>query len=206
MDDESGREFMAKFLGDIDQVDKLSDDLAQLADDLTDGNKYADFKLVINKRPFYVNKEILAARSPYFRQLIAQSSENTLDVQLPKLSDVNNGAFDAFLRYVYTGKMSLLMARPAIFDVLLLAELFSMSELQHSIVFYLETTISADTVCALFEAASVYAQTSLSAKCANYIEKHFSRLVEMRTPLNQLTFKSFTNLINKESLGLKQVE
>ncbi|XP_062323436.1 BTB/POZ domain-containing protein 9-like isoform X2 [Osmerus eperlanus] len=89
------------------------------------------------------------------------------------LEETRAEAFSMLLHYLYTGRASLSSAREdVLLDFLGLAHRYGLQPLEDSTSEFLRTILHTHNVCLVFDVASLYSLSTLSAACCGYIDRH----------------------------------
>ena len=107
----------------------------------------------------------------YFsRALFYCGMRETVETEV-ELKDTSATAFKSILGYIYTGRLRLGdLKEEAILDVLGLAHQYEFPALEVSIADYLQSTLSVDNVCVVYDASSLYGQTRLAQTCLQFMD------------------------------------
>lgn len=89
------------------------------------------------------------------------------------LKETRSEAFSMLLHYLYTGRVSLSSAREeVVLDFLGLAHSYGLQPLEDSTSEFLRTILNTNNVCLVFDVASLYSLSTLSAACCAYMDRH----------------------------------
>lgn len=89
------------------------------------------------------------------------------------LEDTRAEAFGMLLQYLYTGRASLSSAREdVLLDFLGLANRYGLQLLEDSTSEFLRTVLNTQNVCLVFDVATLYSLSALSAACCCYMDRH----------------------------------
>lgn len=89
------------------------------------------------------------------------------------LEETRAEAFSMLLHYLYTGRASLSSAREEVLlDFLGLAHRYGLQPLEDSTSEFLHTILHTNNVCLVFDVASLYSLSVLSAACCSYMDRH----------------------------------
>lgn len=89
------------------------------------------------------------------------------------LEETRAEAFSMLLHYLYTGRASLSSAREEVLlDFLGLAHRYGLQPLEDSTSEFLRTILHTNNVCLVFDVASLYSLSVLSAACCSYMDRH----------------------------------
>lgn len=189
--------------GVIDHVTSLSSNLGELSEN----PEYSDITLIVEERRFQAHKVILAARSEYFRAMLyggmRESQPGTSEV---RLEDTSAKAFEAVLRYMYTGKMNLMEVKEEyLLDILGMAHRYGFTELESAISDYLKAILNIRNVCLIYDLANIYSLRSLCETCKEFIDRNASQIL-LSDAFLQLSKTSVTELISRDSFCAPEIE
>lgn len=89
------------------------------------------------------------------------------------LEETRAEAFSMLLGYIYTGRVSLSAAREEVLlDFLGLAHRYGLQLLEDSTSEFLRTILNTHNVCLVFDVATLYSLSTLSAACCAYMDRH----------------------------------
>ncbi|KAJ8401182.1 hypothetical protein AAFF_G00387640 [Aldrovandia affinis] len=156
-------------VSEIDHVHLLSEQLGALVP----GEDYSDVTFIVEEKRFPAHRVILAARCHYFRALLyGGMKESQPQAEVP-LEETRSEAFSMLLQYLYTGRASLSSAREEVLlDFLGLAHRYGLQPLEDSTSEFLRTVLHTHNVCLVFDVASLYCLSTLSAACCAYMDRH----------------------------------
>ncbi|XP_061785317.1 BTB/POZ domain-containing protein 9 [Nerophis lumbriciformis] len=156
-------------VSEIDHIHLLSEQLGPLA--LCE--QYSDVTFIVEGKRFPAHNVILAARCHYFRALLYGGMKESQPQAEICLEETQAEAFSMLLNYLYTGRASLSSAREEVLlDFLGLAHRYGLQPLEDSISDFLRTILHNNNVCLVFDVASLYSLSTLSAACCSYMDKH----------------------------------
>lgn len=156
-------------VSEIDHIHLLSEQLGALVP----GEEYSDVTFIVEEKRFPAHRVILAARCHYFRALLFGGMKESLPQAEVCLEDTRAEAFSMLLHYLYTGRASLSSAREEVLlDFLGLAHRYGLQPLEDSTSEFLRTILHTNNVCLVFDVASLYTLSTLSAACCNYMDRH----------------------------------
>ncbi|XP_045185511.2 BTB/POZ domain-containing protein 9-like [Mercenaria mercenaria] len=189
--------------GLIDHVSSLSNNLGELIEN----SEYSDITLVVEDRRFQAHKVILAARSEYFRAMLfgglMESRPGTNEI---KLQDTSAKAFEAILKYMYTGKMNLMEVKEEhLLDILGMAHRYGFTELESAISDYLKAILNIRNVCLIYDLANIYSLRSLCETCKEFMDRNASQILQSDAFLT-LSKHSVKELISRDSFCAPEIE
>lgn len=153
--------------GEIDHVELLSFQ----ASGLYRSQEFTDVTFVVEGSKFFAHRVMLAARSEYFRALLYGGMRETNPETEIELKDTTAPAFDALLKYVYSGKMFLGdYKEETILELLSLAHKYGFLALESALQGYLKAILSIKNVCVVFDAALLYQMNDLFTTCLSFLD------------------------------------
>ncbi|KAF1376940.1 hypothetical protein PFLUV_G00216700 [Perca fluviatilis] len=156
-------------VSEIDHIHLLSEQLGALVL----GEEYSDVTFIVEGKRFPAHRVILAARCHYFRALLYGGMKESQPQAEVSLEETRAEAFSMLLHYLYTGRASLSSAREEVLlDFLGLAHRYGLQPLEDSTSEFLRTILHTNNVCLVFDVASLYSLSALSAACCAYMDRH----------------------------------
>ncbi|XP_073349487.1 BTB/POZ domain-containing protein 9 isoform X2 [Pagrus major] len=156
-------------VSEIDHIHLLSEQLGALVL----GEEYSDVTFIVEGKRFPAHRVILAARCHYFRALLYGGMKESQPQAEVCLEETRAEAFSMLLHYLYTGRASLSSAREEVLlDFLGLAHRYGLQPLEDSTSEFLRTILHTNNVCLVFDVASLYSLSALSAACCAYMDRH----------------------------------
>lgn len=155
--------------GEIDHVELLSSQTSALYR----SQEFTDVTFVVEGSKFFAHRVILAARSDYFRALLYGGMRETNPETEIEIKDTTAPAFDALLKYVYTGKVFLSdFKEETILELLSLAHKYGFLALESALQGYLKATLSISNVCVVFDSALLYQMSDLCSTCLCFLDRN----------------------------------
>ncbi|XP_059619294.1 BTB/POZ domain-containing protein 9 [Phlebotomus argentipes] len=184
---------------EIELTGRFSEEMALLCMN----QDYSDVTFVVDGAKLPAHRVILAARSEYFRAMLyggmSESSQSEIVLKVPL------EAFRALLRYIYSGQMSLAQMREEdVLDTLGLANQYGFSELETAISSYLRQVLSLDNVCAVLDAARLYAFENLMSVCHTFLERNTNEILKHES-FKSLSEESLIGLLQRDSFSAPEV-
>lgn len=156
-------------VSEIDHIHLLSEQVGALVL----GEEYSDVTFIVEGKRFPAHRVILAARCHYFRALLYGGMKESRPQAEVCLEETRAEAFSMLLNYLYTGRASLSAAREEVLlDFLGLAHRYGLQPLEDSTSEFLRTVLHTQNVCLVFDVASLYGLSALSAACCSYMDRH----------------------------------
>uniref|UniRef100_A0A1B0CUV0 BTB domain-containing protein n=2 Tax=Lutzomyia longipalpis TaxID=7200 RepID=A0A1B0CUV0_LUTLO len=185
--------------GEIELTGRFSEEMSQLCMN----QDYSDVTFVVDDMKLPAHRVILAARSDYFRAMLfggmSESLQNVIELKVPL------DAFRALLRYIYSGHMSLSQMREEdVLDTLGLANQYGFTELENAISGYLRQVLSLDNVCAVLDAARLYAFEALMNVCHTFLERNSADILKHES-FKTLSEQSLIGLLERDSFSAPEV-
>lgn len=167
-------------------------------------SELSDVTFTVERVKFPAHRNILAARSPYFRALLcgglSESTQNDIDLAVPL------EAFKALLKYVYTGSMSLSkMKLEDIMDTLELAHQYGFEALESAISAYLTESVSQSNCCEILDVAQLYNLQTLSDACITFMEQNAKDFL-VSSGFKMLSQDSLCALLKRDSFFVPEID
>ncbi|SPP77587.1 BTB/POZ domain-containing protein 9-like [Drosophila guanche] len=152
--------------------------------------RYSDVEFLVEEQRLPAHRYILAERSEYFRAMLygnlSESKEREIRLEVPV------SAFKLILGYIYTGKLPLsLLDVDVIMDVLELAHLYGLLNVEAAIRKHLQQNLAPSNVCTILDAARRHSMDELTEECLKFMDRNACILLE----------ESSFERLSKESLG-----
>ncbi|KAI1884826.1 hypothetical protein AGOR_G00213840 [Albula goreensis] len=195
MDPKSMREDLRLY-----QSTLLQDGLKELLNE----NKFVDCNLKVGERTLPCHKLIMAACSPYFRELFF--SEDGKEVEGNDeviLEDVDPTTMDMIIGYLYSAEINL--TDENVQDVFAVANRFQIPSVFTVCVNYLQRQLSPDNCLAIFRLSLVLNCPRLAAAARNYIADRFEILSKEEDFLQLAPHELFA-IIGVDSLNVEKEE
>lgn len=188
----SGNKKMEK--GEIDLTNHLHEHFSGLF--MT--GEHSDVTFLIEERRLLAHRNILAARSDYFRGLLYGSLNESTQKEITL--NVPGGAFKEVLQYMYTGRISLTpMDTEMILEVLHLSHMYGLNALATSICLHLAEVVTMDTVVSLLETAQLFENDILSEACYQLLDKHTADF------LQHISFQTLAQVSKHATLAIQLI-
>ncbi|CAF4213167.1 unnamed protein product, partial [Rotaria magnacalcarata] len=162
-------------LGEINHTSELTIDFGKLYNQ----SDYSDIELIIESEHFYAHRTILAARSEYFRALLYGGlRESQHDNHTIEIKECKAAAFKILLRYIYTGQINLgKETEDTLLDLLGLVHQYGFEQLENSLSMYIQSILSLNNVCIIYDTACLYELKNLREHCALFIDSHGNEII-----------------------------
>ena len=189
-------------LARIDHVELLSSQSGSLYQ----SREFTDVTFVVEKQNFKAHRIILAARSDYFRALLFGGMRETNPANEIEITDCCANAFDALLKYIYTGKMFLGDHRPEIvLELLSLAHKYGFLALESAIQGYLKAILDIKNVCQIFDLSSFFQLEDLFASCLDFMDQNAAEVLGTDS-FSMLSKNSLIEIIKRDSFCAPEVQ
>ncbi|XP_038853012.1 kelch-like protein 41b [Salvelinus namaycush] len=178
----------------------LQDGLKELLNE----NKFVDCSLKVGDRSFPCHKLIMAACSPYFREIFF--SEDGKEVKANKevvLDDVNPAILDMIIMYLYSAEIDL--TDENVQDIFAVANRFQIPSVFTVCVNYLQKKLSMTNCLAIFRMGLVLNVPRLAVSARDYIADRFDILSKDEEFL-QLAAHELFAVIGGDSLNVEKEE
>uniref|UniRef100_A0A183C5N0 BTB domain-containing protein n=1 Tax=Globodera pallida TaxID=36090 RepID=A0A183C5N0_GLOPA len=163
--------------------------------------EFSDLVLIVDGQRFPVHRVILATRSSYFKAMLYGGMRESSEKEVT-LFDTPVQAFQAVLKYIYTGKLQLKsLELSLVLDMLALVHKYGFSELEAAIPEYLK----ARNVCSIFTIAHLYSIEELAIACLDFIDNYASDLLSGQSFL-QLPAAAFIRVFGRNSFCASELE
>eukprot|EP00698_Gefionella_okellyi_P005246 TRINITY_DN14785_c0_g1_i1.p1 TRINITY_DN14785_c0_g1~~TRINITY_DN14785_c0_g1_i1.p1 ORF type:complete len:189 (+),score=23.07 TRINITY_DN14785_c0_g1_i1:42-569(+) len=143
---------------------------AQLVDDfalLLRSDLFSDVAFIVEGQRIPGHKCVLAARSPFFRDLFVEQSGTEI-----KIEGVRGQIFNAILQYLYTARLDL---DPQLaLELVVSADRFRLNDMKSHCFGKIEQTFDETNVCEIMALADQHSADSLKAACLRYIIDHYT--------------------------------
>lgn len=131
---------------------------------------YADVTLIVEGTPIPAHKNILTARSVYFRGLLGGKYNEGSQKEV-ELKEIPLEPFKTILGFIYTGCVSLSNLEPdQLIKIIYLADMFGFDQLNGEIVAYVKDILSLDNCFSILEAALQCSLQPLIDECFQLID------------------------------------
>lgn len=178
----------------------LQDGLKELLNE----NKFVDCHLKVGDRSFPCHRLIMAACSPYFREIFftedGKEVENTKEVVL---EDVNPSILDMIIQYLYSAEIDL--TDDNVQDIIAVANRFQIPSVFTVCVNYLQKKLSLGNCLAIFRMGLVLSCPRLAVAARNYIADRFELLYKEEEFLKLAAHELFA-IIGGDSLNVEREE
>lgn len=178
----------------------LQDGLKELLNE----NKFVDCTLKVGDRSFPCHRLIMAACSPYFREIFftedGKEVENTKEVVL---DDVNPSVLDMIIQYLYSAEIDL--TDDNIQDIIAVANRFQIPSVFTVCVNYLQKKLALSNCMAIFRMGLVLGCPRLAVAGRNFIADRFELLYKDEEFLRLAPHELFA-IIGGDSLNVEKEE
>ncbi|KAM9835873.1 kelch-like protein 41b [Aulostomus maculatus] len=178
----------------------LQDGLKELLNE----NKFVDCTLKVGDRSFPCHRLIMAACSPYFREIFftedGKEVENTKEVVL---DDVNPFILDMIVKYLYSAEIDL--TDENVQDIIAVANRFQIPSVFTVCVNYLQKKLSVGNCLAIFRMGLVLSCPRLAVAARNYIADRFELLYKDEEFLKLAAHELFA-IVGGDSLNVEKEE
>ncbi|KAF3706370.1 Kelch-like protein 41b Kelch repeat and BTB domain-containing protein 10b [Channa argus] len=178
----------------------LQDGLKELLNE----NKFVDCTLKVGDRSFPCHRLIMAACSPYFREIFF--TEDGKEVEGTKqvvLEDVNPSILDMIIQYLYSAEIDL--TDDNVQDIIAVANRFQIPSVFTVCVNYLQKKLSLGNCMAIFRMGLVLSCPRLAVAARNYIADRFELLYKEEEFLKLAAHELFA-IIGGDSLNVEKEE
>lgn len=178
----------------------LQDGLKELLNE----NKFVDCTLKVGDRSFPCHRLIMAACSPYFRDIFftedGKEVENTKEVVL---EDVNPSILDMIIQYLYSAEIDL--TDDNVQDIIAVANRFQIPSVFTVCVNYLQKKLTMGNCLAIFRLGLMISCPRLAVAARNYVADRFEFLYKDEEFLKLAAHELFA-VIGGDSLNVEKEE
>eukprot|EP01080_Neovahlkampfia_damariscottae_P010472 gene10472-2994_t len=176
---------------------------------------YVDVFLIVGneKKKFSCHKNILSARSMYFKELFSQEKyQNEENIYFP---DKKSSIFETIINFFYSGKINLKKSNA--FEVMKLAgylklvllNLFQYSNFKDSVIDYsneiVKSYVNEQTVFEILEESRIYKFKELHLFCQTFLEVHAKKLFGGLSFLD-LSKDTILDILHSDRIQLPEIE
>lgn len=167
-------------------------------------DKQADVTFVVEGTKIPSHKNILSARSPYFNSMFGgafnEAKQTEIELNVPL------SAFRAILKYIYTGRLSLItFGCDEIVDLYDLANQYGFDTLKKIVLDYLKSNLTLENCVTILNAAPLYSMDDLQESCLRFMDSYPTELLKHET-FKELTPSSLYSLLKRNSFYALEVD
>ncbi|CAF3473058.1 unnamed protein product [Rotaria socialis] len=190
-------------LGEINHTSELTIDFGKLYNQ----SDYSDVELIIESEHFFAHRTILAARSEYFRALLYGGlRESQHDNHAIEIKECKAAVFKILLRYIYTGQINLAKeTEDTLLDLLGLVHQYGFEQLENSLSMYIQSILSLNNVCIIYDAACLYELNNLREHCALFIDSHAKEIITTNEFL-ALSPEALSSVVSRDSFFYPEID
>ena len=159
--------------------------------DFFDREEFSDVKIVVEGRPIYCHRSVLAARSLFFSALYSHGFKESKE-KVVEIGDVSFDMMNLLLRHIYSDTLE--MDQSQVPDLLLLCDRFSVSTLKNRCEQTQVALLTVENAASLYQLAKNYECSSLREAVLVYIEERFSEVIETQA-FEELDKKSMLEIM-----------
>ena len=141
---------------------------------LINNPEFSDIRIIVEGRPIYCHRAILACQCERFKALLSAGMRETTEKEIT-ISDWTYDAYLALITYIYTGRLPADCRR--VDEVLGLADQYTFDPLKQLTEKILVNSIEIENVCHLLKIADRYVAADLKKSCLSFILKSFDQVV-----------------------------
>lgn len=188
--------------GEIDHVELLSSQTRALYQ----SQEFADVTFIVENRRFHVHRVVLAARSEYFRALLFGGMKEAKPQVEIDLKDTTSSAFDALLKYVYSGKIFLSNFKDeTVLDLLGLAHKYGFLALESGIQGYLKSILSIQNAAFIFDVSALYQLNDLYQTSLRFLDRSAADILSTEG-FSCLSKSALLDVIKRDSFCAPEVQ
>lgn len=136
--------------------------------------EFSDVTLIVEGKPIYAHRVIIAAQSQYFSALYNHGFREARE-GVVEIGDVSYSGMMNLLRYLYSDDLPIDL--DIVLDLFALCERFSVSGLKNRCEIELVPSLNVDNAALLYKYAKNFQCGRLKESCLVYIEEHFNQVL-----------------------------
>mmetsp|Transcript_6640 Transcript_6640/g.6491 ORF Transcript_6640/g.6491 Transcript_6640/m.6491 type:complete len:569 (+) Transcript_6640:716-2422(+) len=136
--------------------------------------EFSDVTLIVEGKPIYAHRVIIAAQSQYFSALYSHGFREARE-GIVEIGDVTYNGMMNLLRYCYSDELQIDL--DTVLDLFTLCERFSVPGVKQRGEFQLVPSLSVERAAQLFKYAKNFQCGRLKEICLVYIEEHFNQVI-----------------------------
>lgn len=148
------------------------------------------------------HRDILAARSPYFEELLFGAFEEARTDKPVELTDVSPFAFKNVIKYCYVAEADL--NGDNVMETLNLARMYCIGGLKRMCLGWAGDHLTIDTCCEMLSAALAAEEPTLAEKCRFFVKKNFAAAL-VTDGFGSLPFSEVKALLEDDTLPADEV-
>ncbi|XP_041361281.1 BTB/POZ domain-containing protein 6-like [Gigantopelta aegis] len=145
------------------------------------------------------HKYILITRSSVFEAMFTGPFSTTREIIL---SDTDAVVFKDILKFLYSDEID--VSSENVTAILILAEHYSLHNLEDMCFQFLESHLSTQTACTAMETGHAYERSGLWEIAVDYIEMHASEVLQMTSSVSNLCHDCLHRLISSAQIDVKE--
>ena len=147
---------------------------------LNNPDSFPDITLIFDGTPIHCHRVILASRSLYFEALFSHDFKEN-EQRVVNFSSQDDGvpmdSFMLMLRHIYTSESAGRIEPRHLYDLLSLADRFSVNAIKRKCEHILAQCISIDNVCNIFKYANTFNCERLKETCLLFTEENYQDVI-----------------------------
>ncbi|XP_017150910.1 BTB/POZ domain-containing protein 9-like [Drosophila miranda] len=184
----------------IDHVDSFVADMTSLCLN----EPYSDVEFLVEDQRLPAHRLVLATRSEYFRAMLyggmCESKQREVQLEVPP------EAFKAILRYLYSGTLNIsTLGEEGIIDVLDLAHLYGLQNVETGLVKYLQQNLDVSNVCMILDIARRSNLNQRTEDCLTFMDVNGPDIVKHET-FGKLSKVSLEELLARGSFWAPEID
>lgn len=146
--------------------------LMQCLNDFRKHNVLCEVTIVVNGKPFYAHRNVLAAASPYFRAMFSNHFREQCETKPVILENITADVMEELLNFIYTGtiKITPLNVR----DLVSASNYLLMNSLKDACVSFMKSMLNPSNCLGIESAADQFDCETLRETANNYIFNNFA--------------------------------
>jgi RCC1 and BTB domain-containing protein len=142
-------------------------------DTLVDQDTFSDVTFMVESRPIYAHRAILAARSEHFRAMFSSGMRESNSDTIP-IANTRYDIFLALLRYIYTDRVDLSAEDAA--ELYMTAEMYRLDRLKDLCQMQVLAQLSTENAPTILGVADSMASLHLRTLCIKFIVRNFDEV------------------------------
>ena len=150
--------------------------LMQCLNDFRKHNVLCEVTIVVNGKPFYAHRNVLAAASPYFRAMFSNHFREQSETKPVILENITADVMEELLNFIYTGtiKITPLNVR----DLVSASNYLLMNSLKDACVSFMKSMLNPSNCLGIESAADQFDCETLRETANNYIYDNFATVAQ----------------------------
>jgi RCC1 and BTB domain-containing protein len=139
---------------------------------LVNDEEYSDIKFIVEGRPLFAHRGILARRSEHFKMMFGSGMRESFEKEI-ELPEMRYEVFIRFLEFVYTDSVKELRADAVCVGLFIAADLYQCGRLKVLCEAVIKHSLSSENVCKILQCSDDCCCEKLTAICMSFIVENF---------------------------------